>query len=59
MIPQKFPSWSEVENLIQFLDAQLSDCETSIFCNEIYVSGTLPGFRKFVVEFMVMMSKVS
>ena len=59
MIPRKFPSWSEVENFIQFLDAQLSDCETSIFCNEIYVGDTLPGFRKFVVEFMVMMSKVS
>ena len=55
----KSSSWSEVENFIQFLNAQLSDCETSVFCQKAIVGDSLPGFRKFVVEFMVLMSKVS
>ena len=59
MIPRKSPSWSEVENFIQFLNAQLSDSETSIFCQKELIGDSLPGFRKFVVKFMVMMSKVS
>ena len=59
MTPRKNPSWSEVENFVQFLNAQLSDCETSTFCMEDIVRDTLPGFRKFVVDFMVLMSKVS
>ena len=53
------PSWSEIQNFIQFLNAQLTDCETSIFCKEDFIRDSLPGFRKFVVDFMVLMSKVT
>ena len=41
-----------------FLNAQLEDCESSIFCNSTVTKDTLPGFKKFVVEFMLKMAKV-
>ena len=48
------PSWAEVRNFIEFLNAQLYDCEKSTFCS---VHG-LPGFKRFVGRFAVMMAKV-
>ena len=58
MDSRKSSSWSEVENFIQFLNAQLSDCETSVFCQKEIVGDSLPGFKKFVVDLMILMSKV-
>lgn len=51
------PSWAEVRNFTWFLNLQLQDCETSIFCNMDIVGDTLRGFRKFVVDFMILMAK--
>lgn len=52
----KNPSWSEIIHFASFLNTQLKDAECSIFCNETLVGDTLPGFRSFVVKFMVQMS---
>ncbi|XP_058262166.1 E3 ubiquitin-protein ligase rnf213-alpha-like isoform X3 [Hemibagrus wyckioides] len=51
------PSWAELRNFAWFLNLQLQDCETSIFCNMDIVGDTLRGFRKFVVDFMILMAK--
>lgn len=51
------PSWAEVRNFTWFLNLQLKDCETSIFCNMDIVGDTLRGFRRFVVDFMILMAK--
>ncbi|XP_053495453.1 E3 ubiquitin-protein ligase rnf213-alpha [Ictalurus furcatus] len=51
------PSWAELRNFSWFLNLQLQDCETSIFCNMDIVGDTLRGFRKFVVDFMILMAK--
>ena len=52
------PSWSELRHFLWFLNAQLQDCESSVFCKASHISDTLPGFKKFVVQFMLKMSKV-
>ena len=49
------PSWAEVRNFIEFLNAQLYDCENSNFCS---MEEVFPGFKKFVGRFAVMMAKV-
>ncbi|XP_053368256.1 E3 ubiquitin-protein ligase rnf213-alpha-like [Clarias gariepinus] len=51
------PSWAELRNFTWFLNLQLQDCETSVFCNMEIVGDTLRGFRKFVVDFMILMAK--
>uniref|UniRef100_A0A3B4X7H2 RING-type E3 ubiquitin transferase n=1 Tax=Seriola lalandi dorsalis TaxID=1841481 RepID=A0A3B4X7H2_SERLL len=51
------PSWAELRNFVCFLNLQLQDCENSVFCNFEFVGDTLRGFRNFVVEFMILMSK--
>ena len=43
---------------MKFLNVQLSDCESSIFCNEAIVGDVLQGFKQFVVKFMIRMSRV-
>ena len=53
------PSWSEVRYFVNFLNYQLRDCEQSVFCDPQYTGDTLEGFRSFVVDFMIIMSKVS
>ena len=50
------PSWAEVRNFIEFLNAQLYDCENSIFCS---MEEGFPGFKQFVGRFAVMMAKVT
>lgn len=50
------PSWSEVRNFITFLDAQLRDCEDSIFCK--FGGDDLKGFKQFIVRFSIEMAKV-
>ena len=37
---------------------KISDCEMSVFCDHLIVGDTLPGFKAFVVKFMLQMSKV-
>lgn len=51
------PSWAELRNFVWFLNLQLQDCESSVFCNVEFVGDTLQGFKNFVVEFMILMSK--
>ncbi|XP_064180420.1 E3 ubiquitin-protein ligase rnf213-alpha-like [Anguilla rostrata] len=51
------PSWAELRNFCWFLNVQLRDCETSIFCDMEFVGDTLQGFRNFVVDFMILMAK--
>ncbi|KAH0629366.1 hypothetical protein JD844_011399 [Phrynosoma platyrhinos] len=51
------PSWSELRNFAWFLNLQLRNCETSVFCNADFVQDTLQGFKNFVVNFMILMAK--
>ncbi|KAM4663579.1 E3 ubiquitin-protein ligase RNF213-like [Discoglossus pictus] len=51
------PSWAELRNFTWFLNLQLKDCESSIFCNHELVGDTLQGFKNFVVNFMILMAK--
>ncbi|KAJ8011122.1 hypothetical protein DPEC_G00054910 [Dallia pectoralis] len=51
------PSWAELRNFAWFLNLQLLDCETSVFCSFEFVGDTLGGFRNFVVDFMILMAK--
>ncbi|KAM4663584.1 E3 ubiquitin-protein ligase RNF213-like [Discoglossus pictus] len=51
------PSWAELRNFAWFLNLQLKDCESSIFCNHTLVGDTLRGFKNFVVNFMILMAK--
>ncbi|XP_078611724.1 E3 ubiquitin-protein ligase RNF213-like isoform X2 [Branchiostoma floridae x Branchiostoma japonicum] len=50
------PSWAELLHFLSFLNYQLQDYEHSAFCLD-FLRDTLPGFRKFVVQFMIIMSK--
>lgn len=50
------PSWSEIVHFASFLNAQLVDCENSIFCNTTLTGDLLPGFKRFVIKFMIQMS---
>ena len=53
------PSWSEVWNFVKFLSFQLEDCEQSYYTNPEYMDDdSLPGFKEFIVKFMILMSKV-
>jgi len=54
----KNPSWTELHHFIKFLNIQLEDCEGSIFTNEAVVGDILQGFKQFVVQFMIRMSRV-
>uniref|UniRef100_A0A3Q3NQ34 RING-type E3 ubiquitin transferase n=1 Tax=Labrus bergylta TaxID=56723 RepID=A0A3Q3NQ34_9LABR len=51
------PSWAELRNFVWFLNLQLKDCENSDFCKLEFVGDTLQGFKNFVVECMILMSK--
>ncbi|XP_032900200.1 E3 ubiquitin-protein ligase rnf213-alpha-like isoform X1 [Amblyraja radiata] len=51
------PSWAELRNFSWFLNLQLKNCETSMFCNPNFVGDTLVGFKKFIVEFMILMAR--
>jgi E3 ubiquitin-protein ligase RNF213 len=50
------PSWSEIIHFASFLNNQLIDSEHSIFCNTALTGDLLPGFKTFVVQFMIQMS---
>ncbi|XP_029944702.1 E3 ubiquitin-protein ligase rnf213-alpha-like [Salarias fasciatus] len=51
------PSWAELRNFAWFLNLQLRDCETSVFCDATFTGDTLSGFKTFVVDFMILMAK--
>lgn len=51
------PSWAELRNFAWFLNLQLQDCETSVFCDPTFTGDTLAGFKTFVVDFMILMAK--
>eukprot|EP00063_Salmo_salar_P083286 XP_014058121.1 PREDICTED: E3 ubiquitin-protein ligase RNF213-like isoform X2 [Salmo salar] len=51
------PSWAELRNFAWFLNLQLRDCETSVFCDASFTGDTLQGFKNFVVDFMILMAK--
>ncbi|XP_068269102.1 E3 ubiquitin-protein ligase RNF213 [Nyctibius grandis] len=51
------PSWSELRNFTWFLNVQLRDCESSVFCNPDFIQDTLQGFKNFVVTFMILMAR--
>lgn len=55
-LEHKNPSWSEIIHFASFLNTQLTDCEKSNFCDERLTGDLLPGFKKFVVKFMIQMS---
>ena len=50
------PSWSEIVHFASFLNTQLIDCENSIFCDPKLAGDLLPGFKTFVIKFMIQMS---
>uniref|UniRef100_A0A668ANX5 Uncharacterized protein n=1 Tax=Myripristis murdjan TaxID=586833 RepID=A0A668ANX5_9TELE len=51
------PSWAELRNFAWFLNLQLKDCESSVFCDATFTGDTLKGFKTFVVDFMILMAK--
>ncbi|KAL3881512.1 hypothetical protein ACJMK2_027944 [Sinanodonta woodiana] len=50
------PSWAELHHFVWFLNTQLIDFEKSNFCCAV-VAEDLPGFSKFVLRFLIQMSK--
>lgn len=53
----KDPSWAELKNFSWFLNVQLKDCENSVFCHPDFLADQLPGFKGFIVKFMILMAK--
>ncbi|XP_076154175.1 E3 ubiquitin-protein ligase rnf213-beta isoform X2 [Alosa pseudoharengus] len=53
----KDPSWAELKHFTWFLNLQLRDCESSIFCDADFLADQLPGFKSFIVKFMIRMSQ--
>ncbi|KAL3881511.1 hypothetical protein ACJMK2_027943, partial [Sinanodonta woodiana] len=50
------PSWAELHHFVWFLNTQLRDFEKSNFCRDT-VAEDLPGFSKFVLRFLIQMSR--
>ncbi|XP_052083737.1 E3 ubiquitin-protein ligase rnf213-alpha-like [Mytilus californianus] len=50
------PSWSELHHFVSFLNAQLQDFKVSVFCSAA-AQPDLPGFQKFVLRFLIQMSR--
>ncbi|CAG2252466.1 RNF213 [Mytilus edulis] len=50
------PSWSELYHFVSFLNKQLQDFEVSAFCG-LAAMEDLPGFSKFVLRFLIQMSR--
>lgn len=51
------PSWAELKNFSSFLNVQLKDCENSVFCDPDFLGDQLPGFKNFIVKFMILMAR--
>lgn len=52
------PSWSELYHFVMFLNTQLIDFEQTNFCSKA-AEEYLPGFRIFLLRFLITMSRVS
>ncbi|ELT99158.1 hypothetical protein CAPTEDRAFT_193714, partial [Capitella teleta] len=50
------PSWAELHFFASFLHKQLKGYKESVFCSA-HVADVLPGFREFVLKFLIQMSK--
>jgi len=48
------PSWHELQNFVFFFNKQLEDYEVNVFASE----EDFPGFKTFIVRFLLLMSKV-
>ncbi|XP_046887613.1 E3 ubiquitin-protein ligase rnf213-beta isoform X4 [Hypomesus transpacificus] len=53
----KDPSWAELKNFTWFLNVQLKNCEDSVFCDPDFLADHLPGFKNFIVKFMIEMAR--
>ncbi|KAM9716156.1 E3 ubiquitin-protein ligase rnf213-beta [Menidia menidia] len=51
------PSWGELKSFSWFLNVQLKDCESSVFCDPDFLADQLPGFKGFIVKFMILMAR--
>uniref|UniRef100_A0A3P9MK09 RZ-type domain-containing protein n=1 Tax=Oryzias latipes TaxID=8090 RepID=A0A3P9MK09_ORYLA len=51
------PSWGELKNFSWFLNVQLKDCESSVFCDPDVLADHLPNFKSFIVSFMIVMAR--
>ena len=51
------PSWMELRNFVYFFNNNLLDCENSIFTSA-HLRQEFPGFKTFVVTFLLEMSRV-
>ena len=54
---QDNPSWSEVKHFISFFNKQLIACEGNIYCQSFKLNKNWSGFKQFLVDCMVLMSK--
>ena len=54
---QDNPSWSEIKHFISFLNKQLIACEGNIYCQSFKLNKNWSGFKQFLVDCMVLMSK--
>ena len=51
------PSWNVLKHFISFLNNQLVACESNIYCNSISVDKNWKGFKAFLVDCMILMSR--
>ena len=51
------PSWRVLQHFVYFLKSQLDDCEHSVYCKQKHIGDAVPGFKQFVVVFLLQMSK--
>ena len=55
--PIQDPSFAELTHFVSFLNFQLENCEKSIYCNQIHQDWQNLQFKRFVVKFMMHISK--
>ena len=53
----ELPSWSVLNHFISVLNSQLVACEGNIYCNSISDDKSWKGFRAFIVDCMILMSR--
>ena len=51
------PSWSVLKHFISFFNNQLVACESNIYCNMISDDKSWKGFKTFLVDCMILMSR--
>ena len=55
--PVTHPTWAELLYYASFLNQQLISTEESIFCNAAVMGPDLPGFKPFMVRFLIRMAR--